>query len=89
MFQEIRDNIPGLAAWMESCYSSLHLQNDIILSRCGSPRPIRFCFDLVERIQEEVVPGLGLNTWYLGTLCGHPEDLAKALRIVKEAGDFT
>ena len=38
MFEEFRAHIPGLSAWMESCFSSqpfLHLGSDTILSCCG------------------------------------------------------
>ena len=41
----------------------------------------------MERIKAEV-PGLNINAWCLddGTLCGTPDDLAEALRIVEEEG---
>ena len=98
MFEEIRSRIPRLAAWMESCYGSqplLHLGEDTLLSCCGVQQgdplgPLGFALTLhpiSERIDEEV-PDLTINAWYLddGTLCGSPEDLAKALKIIEEDG---
>ena len=98
MFVEVREHIPGLAAWLESFYSSqplLHLGSDTILSCCGVQQgdplgPLGFAITLqpiVERIKAEV-PGLILNSWYLddGTLMGSAEDLAKALNIIESDG---
>ena len=98
MFVGVREHIPGLAAWLESCYSSqplLHLGSDTILSCCGVQQgdplgPLGFAITLqpiVERIKAEV-PGLILNSWYLddGTLMGSAEDLAKALNIIESDG---
>ena len=98
MFNEIRERIPSLSPWMESCYggrSILHLGEEKILSCCrvqqGDPLvPLGFALALqpvVERIKAEV-PGLKLNAWYLddGTLCGSPADLMAALRIVEQDG---
>ena len=93
MFQEIRARIPFMAAWMENCYGAqpiLHLGADFILSSCGVQQgdpldPLGFALILrpiVERIKAEV-PGLYLDD---GTLCGTPDDLAEALRIVEEEG---
>ena len=80
MFVECRRRLPGLSAWMESCYSChprLHLGKDIIHSCCGVQQgdplgPLGFSLTLhpiVERIKAEV-PSLALNAWYLdyGTL---------------------
>ena len=98
MFDEIRERIPSLSPWMESCYgcrSILHLGEEKILSCCGVQQgdplgPLGFALALqpvVERIKAEV-PGLKLNAWYLddGTLCGPPSDLLAALRIVEQDG---
>ena len=98
MFEEVRTHVPGLAAWVESCYGAeplLHFGEHTILSRCevqqGDPLgPLCFALSLhsiVERIKREV-PHLLINAWYLddGTLCGSPDDLLRALKIVKEDG---
>ena len=98
MFQEIRALIPSMATWMESCYGAqpiLHLGADSILSCCGVQQrdplgPLGFALTLqpiMESIMAEV-PGLNINAWYLddGTLCGTPDDLVEALRIVEEEG---
>ena len=76
--------LPGLSAWMESCYSChppLHLGKDVIHSCCGVQQgdplgPLGFSLTLhpiVEHIKAEV-PSLALNAWYLddGTLVGPP-----------------
>ena len=37
MFEEVRTHVPGLAAWVESCYGAeplLHFGEHTILSRC-------------------------------------------------------
>ena len=52
--------------------------------------PLCFALTLhpvVERIKREV-PHLLINAWYLddGTLCGNPDDLLRALKIVEEDG---
>ena len=83
---------------MESCYSCqpiLHLSQDSILSCCGVQQgdplgSLGFALTfqpLLEKLKA-VVSGLSLSVWYLddGTLMGSPEDLAVALRIVKEEG---
>ena len=98
MFMELRQRLPGLSVWMESCYSCqpfLHLGEDCIHSCCGVQQgdplgPLGFALTLhpiVERIKAEV-PGLALNVWYLddGTLVGSPEDLAVALSIIEKFG---
>ena len=98
MFEEVRARIPSLAAWMECCYgarSILHLGEETILSCCGVQQgdplgPLGFTLTLqpiIEKIKDGV-PGLKLNVWYLddGTLCGSPEDLAAALKIVEDEG---
>ena len=98
MFQEVRDRIPSMAAWMEMCYgaqSFLHLGCRTILSCCGVQQgdplgPLGFALALhpiVEKIHEQV-PGLLINAWYLddGTLCGSATDLHAALTIIEEDG---
>ena len=86
MVEEVRARIPSLAAWVESCYGSqliLHFGD-----QQGDPiGPLLFALMLhpiVERIKREV-PNLNINVWYLddGTLCGDPEDLLRALKIVE------
>lgn len=82
MFESLRNHLPSLSAWMESCYSCqplLHLGNDIIHSCCGVQQgdplgPLGFAITLhplILRIQEEV-PSIKLNVWKLdnGTLVG-------------------
>ena len=98
MFEEVRARIPDLAAWVESCYGAeplLHFGEHTILSRCGVQQgdplgPLCFALTLhpiVERIKREV-PHLLINAWYLddGSLCGSPDDLLRALKIVEEDG---
>ena len=98
MFVEFRHRLPGLSAWMESCYSCqslLHLGKDSIRSCCGVQQgdplgPLGFALTLhpiVEHIKAEV-PSLALNAWYLddGTLVGQPGDLLAALHIVERDG---
>ena len=87
MFGEFRRHLPGLSAWMESCYSGqplLLLGKDIIHSCCGVQQgdplgPLGFALTLhpiIKRIRAEV-PSLALNAWYLddGTLVGSTQDL--------------
>ena len=98
MFVQIRQRIPSIAAWMESCYSCqpiLHFGQDYVFSCCGVQQgdplgPLDFALTLqpvIEKIKAEV-PGLSLDAWYLddGTLVGQPGDLAAALRIVEADG---
>ena len=93
MFREVRDRIPSMAAWMESCYMDqpfLRLGEHTILSSCGVQQgdplgPLGFALILqpiIEKIKEEV-PNLLINAWYLddGTLCGSASDLCAALAI--------
>ena len=95
---EFRRHLPGLSAWMESCYSCqplLHLGKDIICSCCGVQQgdplgPLGFAFTLhpvIKHIKAEV-PFLALNAWYLddGTLVGTPGDLSTALHIIESDG---
>ena len=98
MFREVRAHIPALSAWVESCYGAqprLLFGEHVILSRCGVQQgdplgPLLFALTLhpiVERIHQEVRE-LRINVWYLddGTLCGPPEALFQALKIVEEDG---
>ena len=92
MFEEVRACIPGLAAWVESCYGAeplLHFGDHTILSRCGVQQgdPLGPLHPVVERIKREV-PHLLISAWYLddGNLCGNPDDLLRALKIVEEDG---
>ena len=98
MFMEFRHHLPGLSAWMESCYSSqplLIFGQETILSCCGVQQgdplgPLGFALTLhpiVQRIRDEV-SGLSLNAWYLddGTLVGSPRDLSAALNMVESEG---
>ena len=98
MFWEVRDRIPSMAAWIESCYMAqpfLRLGEHTILSSCGvqqgdSLGPLGFALTLqpiIEKIKEEV-PNLLINAWYLddGTLCGSASDLCAALAIIEEDG---
>ena len=82
MFVECRRRLPGLSAWLESCYSChplLHLGKDVIHSCCGVQQgdplgPLGFSLTLhpiVERIKAEV-PSLALNAWYFFCLLGCP-----------------
>ena len=98
MFREIRSWLPGLSSWVEFCYSTeshLFFDDHSLLSCCevqqGDPlAPLRFALTLQpigERIKSEV-PSLLCNVWYLddGTLCGTPQDLDAALKIIEEEG---
>ena len=98
MFREIRQHIPSMAAWMESCYGCqpiLYLSDCTISSCCGVQQgdplgPLGFALTLhpiLEKINAEV-PGLLVNAWYLddGTLCGSVSDVAAALTIIQEEG---
>ena len=98
MFVEFRRHLPGLSAWMESCYSCLpflHLGDDSIRSCCGVQQgdplgPLGLALTLhplIERIKAEV-PSIALNAWYLddGTFVGTSEDLSAALHIVERDG---
>ena len=98
MFVEFRRHLPGLSAWMESCYSGqplLLLGKDIIHSCCGVQQgdplgPLGFALTLhpiIQRIKAEIST-LALNAWYLddGTLVGSSEDLSAALHIVESEG---
>ena len=98
MFREVRASLPGLSSWVECCYSTeshLIFGDHSLLSRCGVQQgdplgPLCFALTLqpiVERIKREV-PSLLCNAWYLddGTLCGTPQDLDAALKIIEEEG---
>ena len=98
MFVEFRRHLPGLSAWMESCYSGqalLLLGNEVVHSCYGVQQgdplgPLGFALTLhpiIQRIRT-AIPTLALNAWYLndGTLSGSPEDLSAALRIVESEG---
>ena len=95
---EFRRCLPGLSAWIESCYSGqprLLLGEHVINSCCGVQQgdplgPLGFALtlhSLVERIEAEA-PSLDINAWYLddGTLIGPPESLAASLRLVERDG---
>ena len=96
MFREIRQRIPYMAAWMESCYGSqpiLYLADHTISSCCGvqqgDPLGPLGCALALHPIAEKIkveVPGLLVNAWYLddGTLCGPASDVAAALTIIEE-----
>ena len=92
MFREVRASLPGLSGWVES---HLMFGDHSLLSRCGVQQgdplgPLCFALTLqpiVERLKREV-PSLLCNAWYLddGTLCGTPQDLDAALKIIEEEG---
>ena len=79
MFVEFRRHLPGLPAWMESCYSCqplLHLGKDVIHSCCGVQQgdplgPLGFTLTLhpiIKRITAEVpsMPGtLMMAPWWV------------------------
>ena len=97
MFRETRASLPGLSSWVECCYSpeSQMFGSYSLLSRCGVQQgdpqgPLCFALTLqpiVERIKREI-PSILCNAWYLddGSLCGAPQDLAAALKIIEEDG---
>ena len=97
MFEEIRSRIPSLSRWVESCYGAqpiLHFGCHRVLSCCGVQQGDPLCFALtlqpiIEKLKRQV-PDLSINTWYLddGTLCGFPEDLSAALKIIEEDGSL-
>ena len=81
---------------MECCYSTesyIKFGNHSLLSRCGVQQgdplgPLCFALTLqpiIERIKREFI-SLLCNAWYLddGTLCGTPQDLDAALKIIEE-----
>ncbi len=72
MFKEVRQHLPGLSAWIESCYAGqplLHLGKDTILSCVGVQQgdPLGFALTLhpIIKIMKAEVPTLNLNAWYL------------------------
>ena len=98
MFEEFRAHIPGLSAWMESCYSChpfLYLGSHTILSCCGVQQgdPLGLLgfalilHSIVERIRAAAL-NLTLNAWYLddGILVGSYREIAAALNIIKSDG---
>ena len=98
LFSAIRSVLPGLSCWVECCYSTdsvLHFGDHSLLSRCGVQQgdplgPLCFALTLqpiAMRIKREL-PNLLCNVWYLddGTICGSPQDLAAALKIIEEDG---
>ena len=98
MFVELCQRVPGIAQWMEACYSTqplLHLGSYSIRSCCGVQQggplgTLGFAITLqsiVEQIKAEV-PNLTIDSWFLddGTLMGSAEDLAAALNIVEAEG---
>ena len=98
MFVQFHRYLPGLSAWMESCYFGqllLLLGKDIIHSCCGVQQgdplgPLGFALTLhpiIQRIKTEL-SALALNAWYLddGTLVGSSKDLSDALHILESEG---
>ena len=94
MFRETRASLPGLSSWVECCYSTeLHLLfgDYSLLSRCGVQQgDPRVSLSLFNRSLREsrgrypasfAMPG----TWMMA-LCGTPQDLAAALKIIEEEG---
>ena len=75
--------LPGLSSWVECCYNTDSQQGNSLGSLCFAIalQPI------VERTKREVL-NLLCSAWYLddGTLCGTPQDLNVALRIMEEEG---
>ena len=72
-----------------------HFGHHTVLSCCGVQQgdplgPLCFALTLqpsIDKLKREV-PNLSINVWYLddGTLCGSPEDLCAALKIIEEDG---
>ena len=96
MFSAIRSVLPGLSRWVECCYgtdSVLHFGDHSLLSRCGVQQgdplgPLCFALTLqpiAMRIKRALL-NLLCNVVYLddGTICGSPQDLAAALKIIEE-----
>jgi len=94
----VHKHLPELYHWVEWCYADdTHLvYGDFILKsregvQQGDPLgPLLFALvihTVLSRIKSEV-PGLNLNLWYLddGSLAGRPEDVLRALEILKEEG---
>ena len=90
-----------MVAWVEFCYGSqplLHFGDHMTLSKCdaqqGDPLgPVLFSLTvhpIVERIKREVLD-LNINVWYLddGNLCGNPNNLLRAMKIVEEDGTLS
>ena len=98
IFQELRQHLPGIYAWMEACYSAqpfLHLGSHTIKNYHGVQQGdsldlLGFSIILhfiVTRIQSEVL-NLTLNSRYLdnGILMESPIYLAATLNIIQSDG---
>ena len=97
MFEGFRKCLPGLSAWMESCYSGqpLHyMGSEMIHSCCGVQQGDPLCrlrFAVTLQLlhkrthMHDDVSSLNFNPSYLddGTLVGSLEDLAAAVRIME------
>ena len=96
LFNTVRENLPGLAAFVEWAYGAatpLYFHENVILSTKGVHQgdplgPLLFALvlqPLILRINENV-PDLLLNTWFLddGTLMGEQQDIFSALSIIRE-----
>ena len=100
MFSAIRTVLPGLSRWVECSYSTdsvLHFKDHSLLSHCGIQQgdllgPLCFALTvqpIAMRIKREL-PNLLCNVWYLDdvTICGSPQNLAAALKIIEKDGPW-
>ena len=98
MFSEIRQRLPSLSAWFESCYGSAPVlqYKDRLLSSCmgvqqGDPLgPLGFALTLLPVVEQlsTSIPSLKLNLWYLddGVLSGDIDSLHQAVNFIESVG---
>lgn len=93
LIQEVRDKCPGIASWVEFCYSKparLYYRDSILSSALGVQQgdplgPLIFTLTLhplVNKISSECT--LDFHAWYLddGTIVGDTLEVSKALQII-------
>lgn len=98
MFSSIRQRLPSLSAWFESCYGSAPIlyYRDRSLASCsgvqqGDPLgPLGFALTLQPLIEllSSSVSSLRLNLWYLddGVISGDIDSLHQAMNLIESSG---
>ena len=98
MFSSIRQRLPSLSAWFESCYGSapIFYYKDRSLASCsgvqqGDPlSPLGFALTLQPLIEllSSSVPSLRLNLWYLddSIISGDLNSLHQAMNLIESSG---